>query len=74
MGQSDSLGNYVLHRILSSLQIKQMVHTPERYLGPSTAERHWEGLIGWEGLMDWDPCKIKLMPGCPFFHHQRKYG
>jgi len=72
LGQSDSLGNYVLRRILSSLQIKQIVHTAERYVGPSTAEQHWEGLMGWAGLRGWEPRRIRPMPGCPFFLSSEK--
>lgn len=57
MGQSDSLGKYVLHRILSSLQIKQIVNTAERYLGTSTAEQ------GWKRLTSWDLCRIQQCMG-----------
>lgn len=47
MGHSDSLGKYVLHRILSSLQIKQIVNTAERYL---QSQHHKAGLKGIKGL------------------------
>lgn len=47
MGHSDSLGKYVLHGILSSLQIKQIVNTAERYL---RSQHHKAGLKGIKGL------------------------
>lgn len=47
VGHSDSLGKYVLHRILSSLQIKQIVNTAERYL---RSQHHKAGLKGIKGL------------------------
>lgn len=47
VGHGDSLGKYVLHGILSSLQIKQIVNTAERYL---RSQHHKAGLKGIKGL------------------------
>lgn len=59
VGHSDSLGKYVLHRILSSLQIKQIVNTAERYLRSQHRKAGLKGIKGLGSEQDQASARVK---------------